>query len=66
MGSIGVSGFLDRLPRNLADLLSIVDDLVQREATVKFDSEGLTFAPQKEVPMASLMLHMLGAFAEFE
>ena len=57
---------IDRLARNMADLLSIVDELVQREVTVKFHSEGLTFAPQKDDPMASLMLHMLGAFAEFE
>lgn len=57
---------IDRLARNMSDLLSIVDDLVKRDVTVKFHSEKLTFAPQTEDPMASLMLHMLGAFAEFE
>tara|TARA_R110001599_G_scaffold95594_9_gene247922 strand:- start:2724 stop:3305 length:582 start_codon:yes stop_codon:yes gene_type:complete len=57
---------IDRLARNMSDLLSIVDDLVKRNVTVKFHSEGLTFAPQTDDPMASLMLHMLGAFAEFE
>jgi|TARA_R110002074_G_scaffold62876_1_gene151053 DNA invertase Pin-like site-specific DNA recombinase len=57
---------IDRLARNMSDLLSIVDDLVQREVTVKFHSEGLTFAPKTDDPMASLMLQMLGAFAEFE
>lgn len=57
---------IDRLARNMSDLLSIVDDLVKRDVTVKFHSEGLTFAPQTDDPMASLMLHMLGAFAEFE
>lgn len=57
---------IDRLARNMSDLLSIVDDLVKRDVTIRFHSEGLTFAPQKEDPMASLMLHMLGAFAEFE
>jgi len=57
---------IDRLARNMSDLLSIVDDLVQREVTVEFHSEGLTFAPKTDDPMASLMLQMLGAFAEFE
>ena len=57
---------IDRLARNMSDLLSIVDDLVKRDVTVKFHSEGLTFAPQTDDPMASLMLHMLGAIAEFE
>jgi len=57
---------IDRLARNMSDLLSIVDDLVKRDVTVRFHSEGLTFASQKDDPMASLMLHMLGAFAEFE
>lgn len=57
---------IDRLARNMSDLLSIVNDLVKRDVTVKFHSEGLTFAPQTDDPMASLMLHMLGAFAEFE
>lgn len=57
---------IDRLARNMSDLLSIVDDLVKRDVTIKFHSEGLTFAPQTNDPMASLMLHMLGAFAEFE
>jgi DNA invertase Pin-like site-specific DNA recombinase len=57
---------IDRLARNMADLLSIVDDLVKRDVTIKFHSEALTFAPKDDDPMASLMLHMLGAFAEFE
>lgn len=57
---------IDRLARNMSDLLSVVDDLVDRDVTIKFHSEALTFAPQKDDPMASLMLQMLGAFAEFE
>lgn len=57
---------IDRLARNMSELLSIVDDLVKRDVTIKFHAEGLTFASQADDPMASLMLHMLGAFAEFE
>lgn len=57
---------IDRLARNMSDLLLIVNDLVERDVTIKFHSEGLAFAPQREDPMASLMLQMLGAFAEFE
>lgn len=57
---------IDRLARNMSDLLSIVDELVKRDVTIRFHSEGLTFVPQTDDPMASLMLQMLGAFAEFE
>lgn len=61
---------IDRLARNLADLESIVGQLTTKGATVHFVKEGLTFKAKvkdgKEDPMSTLMLQMMGAFAQFE
>lgn len=56
---------LDRLARNLGDLRTIVTSLNAKGVTVEFVSERLTF-DGSENPMSSLMLNLLGAFAEFE
>jgi DNA invertase Pin-like site-specific DNA recombinase len=56
---------LDRLGRNLADLLSIVNDLTNRGITVRFQKENLTFNGSGD-PMSKLMLGLLGSFSEFE
>ena len=58
---------LDRLARNLSDLLTMVQDLTGRGVSVRFLNERLDFDAGKESsPMAKLMLSMVGAFAEFE
>lgn len=58
---------LDRLARNLSDLLTMVQDLTCRGVSVRFINERLEFDADKEVsPVAKLMLTMVGAFAEFE
>lgn len=57
---------LDRLARNLRDLRGIVDDLMARGVTVRFEKESLEFAPGGASPMSQLLLSMLGAVAEFE
>jgi DNA invertase Pin-like site-specific DNA recombinase len=57
---------IDRLARNLADLQSIVTELTARQVTVVFHKEGLTFSANTEDAMQTLMLQMLGAFAQFE
>jgi DNA invertase Pin-like site-specific DNA recombinase len=56
---------MDRLARNVHDLKKLVKDLNERKVTIKFLKEGLEFK-KDESPMAMLMLHLLGAFAEFE
>jgi DNA invertase Pin-like site-specific DNA recombinase len=56
---------MDRLARNLKDLKEIVDHLVAKGAKVRFEKENLTFSGKAD-PMAELMLHLMGAFAEFE
>ncbi len=57
---------LDRLARNLVDLLNIVQGLTNKGVTVKFLKENLTFTGNKEDHIATLTLSMLGAFAQFE
>jgi DNA invertase Pin-like site-specific DNA recombinase len=57
---------IDRLARNLKDLQSIIEQLTKKGVAVKFYKEHLTFEASNASPMQTLMLQMLGAFAEFE
>lgn len=58
---------LDRLARNLSDLLTMVQDLTGRGVSVRFINERLDFDADREAsPVAKLMLSLVGAFAEFE
>ena len=57
---------LDRLARNLADLLAIVEGLTVRGVVVTFIKENMSFTKSEAEPFSKLMLHMLGAFAQFE
>ena len=56
---------MDRLARNLDDLRRLVRDLTGRGVRVRFLKEGLTFTGE-DSPMATLLLSVMGAFAEFE
>ena len=56
---------MDRLARNLDDLRQIVRALTQRGVRVAFVTEGLTFTGE-DAPLATLLLSVMGAFAEFE
>ncbi|KDD67524.1 DNA invertase Pin-like site-specific DNA recombinase [Pseudomonas sp. BT76 TE3572] len=56
---------MDRLARNLDDLRGIVQKLVKRGIRIEFVKEALTFIGD-DSPMATLMLSVMGAFAEFE
>ncbi|MGC4059612.1 MAG: recombinase family protein [Aquabacterium sp.] len=57
---------MDRLARNLGDLKITIDGLTGRGVSVEFLKERQTFRPEQEDPMATLMLHLLGAVAQFE
>lgn len=58
---------MDRLARSLPDLRALVDDLTARGVSVQFVKENLTFTRDETAnPFATLMLNMLGSFAEFE
>jgi DNA invertase Pin-like site-specific DNA recombinase len=56
---------MDRLARNLDDLRRIVHTLTDRGVRIEFVKEYLSFTGE-DSPMASLMLSVMGAFAEFE
>ena len=56
---------MDRLARNLDDLRRIVQILTGKGVRIEFVKEHLT-STGEDSPMASLMLSVMGAFAEFE
>src|SRR5260221_9683159 len=56
---------MDRLARNLDDLRRIVQTLTAKGVRIEFVKEHLSFTGE-DSPMASLMLSVMGAFAEFE
>lgn len=58
---------IDRLARNLTDLLMLVKQLTEKGVTVKFyGNNPMTFEGGKDNPMNTLMLQIFGAIAEFE
>lgn len=57
---------LDRLGRDIRDLLNIVEELNAKGVTVEFVSERLKFSNDEDDPLARLQLHMLAAFAQWE
>lgn len=56
---------MDRLARNLDDLRALVRALTGRGVRVQFVKEQLTFTGE-DTAMATLLLSVMGAFAEFE
>lgn len=56
---------MDRLARNLDDLRRLVQALTAKGVRIEFVKEGLAFTGE-DSPMATLMLSVMGAFAEFE
>ena len=56
---------MDRLARNLDDLRQLVRTLTARGVRVEFVKESLTFTGD-DSPMATLLLSIMGSFAEFE
>jgi DNA invertase Pin-like site-specific DNA recombinase len=64
-GDIVVVHSMDRLARNLDDLRSVVRALTGKGVRVEFLKEQLTFTGE-DSPMATLLLSVMGAFAEFE
>ncbi len=57
---------MDRLARNLGDLRATVTKLTDKGITVEFVKEHLTFTPAGNSNMDTLLLNVMGAFAEFE
>lgn len=57
---------MDRLARNLDDLLKIVKEILAKNASIHFVKEKLDFYSDTLNPMGKLMLSIFGAIAEFE
>lgn len=56
---------IDRLSRSIRDMEELVSGLVSRGVTIEFHTERLTFT-KEENPIATMMLHLLTTFAQFE
>ena len=57
---------MDRLARNVEDMLRIVRELNSKGVSVEFIKENMTFDAGKDDPRSTLMFTMLSAFAQFE
>jgi DNA invertase Pin-like site-specific DNA recombinase len=57
---------IDRLARSIVDLNSIISSLNNSGVTITFLDNALTFEPNKSDSMQTLMMNMLGSFAQFE
>lgn len=57
---------MDRLARNVEDMLRLVRELNAKGVTVRFVKENIEFTADKNDPRAALMFAMLGAFSQFE
>lgn len=64
-GDVLVVHSMDRLARNISDLLHTVELLNSRGVVVEFVKEALTFTGD-DSPMSRLMLTIMGGVAEFE
>ncbi|MCG2580121.1 MAG: recombinase family protein [Marinobacter sp.] len=56
---------IDRLARNMVDLLALVEEVTSKGVTLQFHKERMTFTGEDN-PFQKLQLQMLGACAEFE
>lgn len=65
-GDLVVVHSIDRLARNLQDLLSIVSQLNGKGVSIQFIKDNLTFPPEGTDGASKLYLSILGAVAEFE
>jgi len=57
---------MSRLARNTRDLLSLVENITSKGATLIFHKEHLTFSGEKQDPYQKMMMTMLAAVAELE
>lgn len=56
---------IDRLARNLADLLGLIEYFIKKGVSVEFHKEGLLFTGEDN-PFQKLQLQIIGSCAEFE
>lgn len=56
---------MDRLARNVKDLLKLIDVLIFKKISIQFMKENLLFNGE-DSPMSKLLLMLMGSIAEFE
>ncbi len=57
---------MDRLARNVEDMLRLVREMNGRGVSVEFIKENMNFTAGSDDPRSTLMFTMLSAFAQFE
>ena len=57
---------MDRLARNVEDMLRLVREMNDRGVSVEFIKENMSFTAGSDDPRSILMFTMLSAFAQFE
>jgi len=57
---------IDRMARNLEDLLDLIRFFDDKGVQVQFKKENMTFAGAESNPMQKLILSVMGSVAEFE
>jgi DNA invertase Pin-like site-specific DNA recombinase len=57
---------MDRLARNVEDMLRLVREMNDRGVSVQFIKENMNFTTGNDDPRSTLMFTMLSAFAQFE
>jgi DNA invertase Pin-like site-specific DNA recombinase len=66
LGDVFVVHSMDRLARNVEDMLRLVRELNGKGVTVQFVKESITFDAKTDDPRSTLMFTMLSAFSQFE
>lgn len=57
---------IDRLARNLSDLIKLVTEFRHNGITIHFMKENLTFGSEVDSPINNLLFQLLGAISQFE
>ena len=57
---------MDRLARNVEDMLRLVREMNDKGVSVQFVKENMSFTAGNDDPRSTLMFTMLSAFAQFE
>jgi len=65
-GDVLIVHSMDRLARNVEDMLRIVRELTGKGVSVRFVKENMTFDNESSDPRTMLMFTMLSAFSQFE
>ena len=65
-GDVLVVHSMDRLARNVEDILRLVREMNNRGVSIEFIKENMSFTACSDDPRSTLMFTMLSAFAQFE